>query len=221
MYQRLPRISIALEQAALKHISGPAMMRRSISGEINPAALTTLAGVLEPVSFGERYRGQHTDGHTPLDRLVDTVVADPPSRFEIAQDVDAVLNKTADSTEAEARLTQRFMEWRLIAPALEREMSQNPRMSDAALRAQQLGKLGSLGLQALAQRDPGNQALGGLLPKDEVLPPDQQSAVIDNAQKPAALVRFTFLDSLRKLLGSAMPTPTGAVSGTTIPPAQP
>jgi hexosaminidase len=118
-------------------------------------------------------------------------------------------------------LTQRFMEWRLIAPALEREMAQNPRMSDAALRAQQLGKLGSLGLQALAQRDPGNHALGGLLPKGEVVSPDQQAALIDNAQEPAALVRFTFLDSLRKLLGSAMPTPTGPVGGAATPPAQP
>jgi hexosaminidase len=114
--------------------------------------------------------------------------------------VGAVLNKTADSAEAEARLTQRFMEWRLIAPALATEMQQNPRMSDAAVRAQQLGKLGSLGLQALAQRDPGNQALGGLVPKGELIAPDQQSAVIDDAQKPAALVRFTFLDSLRKLV---------------------
>src|SRR6201999_2843954 len=93
MYRRLPRISIELEQAGLKHMTGPAMMRRSISGEVNPTALTILAGVLEPVSFGERSETQHTDSHTPLDRLVDTVVPDPPSRFEIAQDVDAVLNK--------------------------------------------------------------------------------------------------------------------------------
>ena len=135
MYRRLPRISIELEQAGLKHMTGPAMMRRSISGEVNPTALTTLAGVLEPVSFGERSETQHTDSHTPLDRLVDTVVPDPPSRFEIAQDVDAVLNKTSDSTEAEARLTRRFMEWQQIAPSLAAQMQQNPRMSDAAVRA--------------------------------------------------------------------------------------
>ncbi len=133
MYRRLPGISIELEQAGLKHITGPAVMRRSISGEVNPTALTTLAGVLEPVSFGERSDTQHTDGHTPLDRLVDTVVPDPPSRFEIAQDVDAVLNKTADSTAAEARLTRRFMEWQEIAPSLAAQMQQNPRMSDAAI----------------------------------------------------------------------------------------
>jgi hexosaminidase len=198
MYRRLPRISIELELAGLKHMTGPAMMRRSISGEVNPTALTTLAGVLEPVSFGERSDTQHTDSHTPLDRLVDTVVPDPPSRFEIAQDVDAVLNKTADRTAAEARLTRRFMEWQEIAPSLAAEMQQNPRMSDAAVRATQLGELGRIGLQALLNLDPNNSAYSGA--KLETSAPESQFAAIADAQKPAALVRFTFLDSLTKLV---------------------
>ena len=198
MYQRLPRISIDLELAGLKHMTGPALMRRSISGEVNPTALTTLAAVLEPVSFGERSDTQHTDSHTPLDRLVDTVVPDPPSRFEIAQDVDAVVNKTADSTAAEERLTRRFMEWQEIAPSLAAEMQQNPRMSDAAVRATQLGELGQIGLQALLNLDPNNSAYGG--PKLRSSTPESQLAAIADAQKPAALVRFTFLDSLKKLV---------------------
>jgi hexosaminidase len=198
MYQRLPRVSIELELAGLKHMTGPAMMRRSISGQVNPTALTTLAGVLEPVSFGEREETQHTDGHTPLDRLVDTVVPDPPSRFEIAQDVDAVLNKTSESTAAEARLTRRFMEWQEIAPALAANMQQNPRMSDAAVRATQLGDLGRIGLQALLNLDPNNSAYNG--PKLAASDPQSQLAVIADAEKPAALVRFTFLDSLKKLV---------------------
>ncbi|HEX6495865.1 MAG TPA: family 20 glycosylhydrolase [Acidobacteriaceae bacterium] len=198
MYRRLPGVSIELEQAGLKHITGPGMMRRSISGEVNPTALTTLAGVLEPVSFGERSETQHTDGHTPLDRLVDTVVPDPPSRFEIAQDVDAVLNKTADSTAAEARLTRRFMEWQEIAPLLATQMQANLRMSDAAIRATQLGELGKIGLQALLSLDPNNSAYGG--PKLKAGNPQSQLAMIADAAKPAALVRFTFLDSLKKLV---------------------
>ena len=43
------------------------------------------------------------------------------------------------------------MEWQEIAPALAAEMQQNPRMSDAAIRATQLGELGKVGLQALAE----------------------------------------------------------------------
>jgi hexosaminidase len=201
MYQRLPKVSIELEQAGLTHLTGPPMMRRSLSGQLDPGPLNTLAGVLEPVSFGERYDGQKTDSRTPLDRLVDAVVADPPSRFEIAQDVNAVLNKTADTSEAEARLTQRFMQWWLISPSLEEQMKRNPRLNDAAIRAQQLGRLGVLGLQALARRDPQNQAIGGLLARTgPILAPDRQRSIIDEARKPAALVRFTFLESLQKLV---------------------
>ncbi len=131
---------------------------------------------------------------------MDTVVPDPPSRFEIAQDVDAVLNKTADSTSAEARLTRRFMEWQEIAPMLAAQMQANPRMSDAAVRATQLGELGKVGLQALLNLDPNNSAYGG--PKLEASNPQSQLAAIDDAAKPAALVRFTFLDSLKKLVAA-------------------
>ncbi len=214
MYRRLPKMSIELEQAGLKHMTGPAMMRRSISGQVDPTALTTLAGVLEPVSFGERYDAQHTDGHTPLDRLVDTVVPDPPSRFEIAQDVDAVLNKTSESIEAKARLTSRFEEWKLIAPALAAEMLQNPRMSDAALRAKQLGDLGQIGLQALGGCSNISPLMGDFK--------QAQLHSIADAAQPTALVRFTFLDSLKKLVDTAESScATGGVSGTTTPPAQP
>lgn len=190
MYRRLPKISIELEQVGLKHLTGPAMMRRSISGQVDPAALTVLAGVLEPVSFGERSETQHTDSHTPLDRLVDTVVADPPSRFEIAQDVDAVVNKTADSAAATERLKARFEEWQRIAPSLAEEMQQNPRMSDAAIRATQLGELGKIGLAALN----GNGTADAK---------SAQLASIADVAKPVALVRFTFLDSLKKLVQAA------------------
>jgi hexosaminidase len=188
----LPRISIELEQARLTHISGPGMMRRSISGEVNPTALTTLAGVIEPVSFGERSETQHTNGNTPLDRLVDTVVPDPPSRFDIAQDVNAVLGNGGDSDAAAERLEQRFEEWQRIAPELATVLGQNPRMSDAAPRARQLGQLGHVGMDALA-------ALKKTKGKARQSQTDQL-AVIDEAAKSVALVRFTFLDSLRKLV---------------------
>jgi hexosaminidase len=116
---------------------------------------------------------------------VDTVVPDPPSRIEIAQDVDAVVNKTADSAAAAERLKARFEEWQRIAPALAEEMQQNPRMSDAAIRATQLGELGQIGLAALNRNGVGDA-----------------SSTITNAAKPAALVRFTFLDSLKKLVSA-------------------
>src|SRR5258707_4055153 len=90
MYRRLRINSLKLEDVGLRHISGPEVLRRNLVLERNPEALDVLASVLEPVSFHERYQGQHTNGLTTLDRLVDAVVADPPSRQQIAGDVDAL-----------------------------------------------------------------------------------------------------------------------------------
>jgi hexosaminidase len=95
------------------------------------------------------------------------------------------------------------MEWQEIAPSLTAQMQQNPRMNDAAVRATQLGELGNLGLNALSQLNPNNPALHGTVRGAT------QITVIDDAAKPAALVRFTFLDSLRKLVTAS--SPAGAI----------
>ncbi len=86
------RLRWQLELVGLTHISGPQRARRSLADSLHPVALTTFASVLEPVSFSDRYDTQHTDATTPLDGLVDAVVPDPPSRFEIRQQVDAVVS---------------------------------------------------------------------------------------------------------------------------------
>ena len=90
MYRRLRVNSLRLEALGLQHISGPEAMRRSLLLQRDPHALNVLASVLEPVSFGERYESQRTNGYTTLDRLVDSVVADPPSRQTIAGEVYAI-----------------------------------------------------------------------------------------------------------------------------------
>jgi hexosaminidase len=78
-------------------------------------------------------------------------------------------------------------------------MQANPRMSDVAIRATQLGELGHLGLQALSQLNPNNPALHNSALHGTITGAGRIAA-IDDAAKPAALVRFTFLDSLRKLV---------------------
>src|SRR5439155_7630134 len=172
MYRRLRINSLKLEDVGLQHISGPEVLRRNLILERNPEALDVLASVLEPVSFHERYGGQHTNGLTTLDRLVDAVVADPPSRQEIAGDVDALAGNvvvpapsdprlnvdlsgdvplgTAPSAEvALRRLRQRFLWWQAAEAGLLEDVQETPRLSDAAVRAEQLGELAKVGLSAL------------------------------------------------------------------------
>src|SRR3984957_11808297 len=218
MYRRLRINSLKLEDVGLRHISGPETVRRNLLLERDPEALEVLASILEPVDFHERSGLQHTNGWTALDRLVDAVVADPPSRQQVAGDVDAIagdvtvppladpklqLDLSGDvpagsvpSSEAAVRqLRQRFLSWQTAEARLLEDVQQTPRLSDASVRAGQLGELASVGLSSLAYLE------------SHTMPPAgwqaQQMSILDAAAQPSALVRFTILHSLRKLVVAA------------------
>jgi hexosaminidase len=193
MYRRLRVASLELEDVGLTHISGPQKLRRSLMGSLDPEQLDLFASVIEPVSFHERYQGQKTDSLTALDRLVDAVVADPPSRQAIAGEMNALL--TGDRTAAEMRLRRRFMQWQQAAPVLEAWAHRSVRLSDIAARAHQLGALAQVGLDSIAYMDTHAQPAAGWQ--------DAQMAVISDAEKPSGLVRFVFLPELRKLVEAA------------------
>ena len=221
MYRRLRINSLKLEDVALQHISGPEMLRRDLLRERHPEALDVLASVLEPVSFHERYGGQHTNGLTTLNRLVDAVVADPSSRQEIAGDVDAltagitvpppsnpklqldlsgdVRSGVSPSPEvALGRLRHRFLSWQAAEPQLLEDVRGTPRLVDAAIRAEQLGELARVGLSALNYLQTHTTPPAGWQA--------QQISTLDTAEQPSALVRFTFLHSMRKLVLAAAQT---------------
>ena len=218
MYRRLRINSLKLEDVGLRHISGPETVRRNLLLERDPEALDVLASVLEPVDFHERSKLQHTNGWTALDRLVDAVVPDPPSRQQLAGEVDAIAGGTKvpppsdptlsldlsgevpegpmpSSQAAFHRLRQRFLSWQSAETRLLEDVQQTPRLSDAAVRAGQLGELAGAGLSALAYLE------------SHTVPPAgwqaQQISILDAAAQPSALVRFTVLYSMRKLLLAA------------------
>jgi hexosaminidase len=221
MYRRLRINSLRLEDVGLQHISGPEVLRRNLVRERYPETLDVLASVLEPVSFHERYGGQHTNGLTTLNRLVDAVVADPSSRQEIAGDVDAlaagitvpppsnpklqldlsgdVRSGVSPSPEvALGRLRQRFLSWQAAEPRLLEDVQGTPRLVDAAIRAEQLGELARVGLSALSYLQTHTAPPAGWQA--------QQMSTLDTAEQPSALVRFTFLNSMRKLVLAAAQT---------------
>jgi len=194
MYSRLQPISLQLETVGLTHISGPQEVLRNLAESKEPVALATLASVVEPASFHERSRSQHTDARTPLDRLVDAVVPDPPSRIEIATQIAEVTSTTTsvdDAAAARQALRERFQSWVQASRVLTTLLSASPRMSDAIPRGEQLGQLGQAGLEALQYLDAGGAP---------AVWKAQQVQLITDAAKPVALVRFTFLPSLQKLI---------------------
>jgi len=225
MYRRLRINSLGLEDVGLRHISGPETVRRNLLLKRDPEALDVLASVLEPVDFHARSGLQHTNGWTALDRLVDAVVADPPSRQQVAGEVEAIagnitvpppadpklqLDLSGDVPEGSVpsreaafhRLRQRFLSWQAAETRLLEDVQETPRLSDVAARAEQLGELAEVGLSSLA-----------FLESRTAPPPgwqEKQLAALDAAAQPAALVRFTVLYSMRKLvLAAAAQTGSG------------
>ena len=215
MYERLRRASLELEDVGLTHIAGPEKLRRNLVGTRDPEALDLLASVTEPVSFSDRYNGQHTDALTSLDRLVDAVVPDPPSRQQIAGDVDTLAERmklppapangpdiSGDVSQgfrpsrpaAIADLRERFTQWQRSTPALLARAAETPRLNDTAPLAVQLGQLGAVGLEALTYLEAHAAPPAGWA--------QHAGAVLDEAGKSTALVRFTFLPSMRKLVAA-------------------
>ncbi len=78
-------------------------------------------------------------------------------------------------------------------------MATSPRLAQAQPRAQQLTDLGALGLEAIAYLSSGRPAVAGW--KAEKL------ALLDETEKPQALVRFTTIKPLRDLVDAVSESP--------------
>jgi hexosaminidase len=189
MYRRLWVESVRLEDFGLTHLSAQDVGLRNLAGTEQIDPLRTLASVVQPVGFSERYQLQHTSQLTPMDHLIDAVRPDPPSRHEAQMLVAAYLKNPSEETRTE--LAAWFQEWIDAAPKLQRLMTA-PLLVDAAPRAQQLGELGAMGLEALGYLDKKQNAPAGWK--------QSKLAALEAAKQPVGMVRFTVLDPLEELV---------------------
>jgi hexosaminidase len=157
-------------------------------------ALRTFAGALEPIPFHERYQAQRTDQLTPLDNLVDAIVPDPRSRHQIAKLTREFRTNPTTATEQRAELAETFRSWIAAVPVVESLMNSSPRLAEARPRAEQLTGLANTGLEALNYISTGAAAPSGWK--------QAKLAQIEAAQKPQAIVRFTFLPALTDLVNA-------------------
>ena len=193
MYRRLWVENLRLEALGLTQISNEAVGLRQLAGTAAIQPLRILASVLQPVGFDQRYEMQHTTQLTPMDHLIDAVRPDPPSQHGMQLLVRNYL--AGRDPQAGARLETIFQHWIAAGPLAEALMTSSPLLKDAAPRAQQLVDLGVTGEEAL-----------NYLAKHEAAPAgwaQTRLELIDQAQKPTGLVRFTVLDPLRDLVKAA------------------
>ena len=199
MYRRLAVESLRLEGFGLTHISQEGVILRGFAGTEQIGPLQIFASVLEPVSFDEQASMQHPNALTPLNQLVDALPPDPPSRHNFELLVRSYLQDPRARKQEEAKLVAGFNSWIAAEPAILQLMSASPQLAQAEPRAPQLAALATTGIEAVWYLSSGLPAAAGW--KTEKL------ALIDAAEKPQALVRFTVIKPLRDLV-NAVSEPT-------------
>jgi hexosaminidase len=194
MYRRLAVESLRLEPFGLTHISQEAASLRALAGTQDIDALRPLMAVLEPVNFDTRSHWSQHNGVTtlsPLDNLVDALPPDPPSRHDFGDLVSTYLQDPVGHPDLQAALEQTFRSWSADPHRIEL-LSGSPQLAAALPRAQQLAEMATMGLEALSY-------LSSAVPA----PPAwkaEKLALLDEAQKPVALTRFTVIKAMRDLL---------------------
>ena len=194
MYRRLDVVSVQLEALGLHHLSQEDAGLRELAGTERIDALRVFASVLEPVSFHERYDQQKTSQLTVLNRFVDAVRPDPPSRYEIERLTRDFLKAPKTDVANRDALKCWFETMAASVPKVEAQMKQSPLLAEVEGRAQQLPTLATTGLEAVSFLSSGTKAPPGWKMN--------KLAEIDAARRPAGIARFTFIDPLAALVNA-------------------
>jgi hexosaminidase len=196
MYHRLGPMQLRLDALGLHNISGPQRGLRQLAGP-NPEeqqALATFDSVLQPVDFHERYAEQHTAESTPLGRLVDFTVPDPPMRYEFATLVNEYLHSqdAAHHAATAATLTHLLQQWTAAANTVDRLATHSPLIAEEQQRRQQFHQLAATGIEAV-------QRLQSHQPAD-IAWIAAHTQVLAEAAKHTELVDFVILKPLQQLV---------------------
>lgn len=129
---------------------------------------------------------------TPLDHLDDALSPDPPSRHDFEKLVSAYLQNPTAHPEEKAKLTTMFRAWTAAMPGVMQLISTAPRLAEAKPLALELSEMGAMGLQAVSYLSAQSTAPANWKKRN--------LAILEEAEKPAALVRFTVISPLRELV---------------------
>ena len=195
MYRRLTPVSVEIESVGAHNLSSEDQGLRELVGREHIEALRDFAQAFEPVPFHQRYQQQKTSQLTPLTEFVDAVRPDPPSRHDVELLTTVMLHDPAHASVAAAALTDYFTRVKASLPEVQHEMANAPRLQSMQTRAEQLGPLCDTALEAVKVLGSGGQLTEAW--KTRAV---QQ---ITEAQKPSAIVQFTFLDALQQMVDAA------------------
>lgn len=190
--RRLTVVSLELEEAGVRHLSGPEEMLRQLAGTRDIAPLRELMRLVEPLSLGERQRASRATQLTSLTSFGDIAVPDAPVRRQLARLVAGALGNGPERDAARQALAAEFKRWRGLPAALAALAEQAPRVHDADDAATDLATLGETGEQVLTYLSQG------VSPPQEWL--DAKRALLDQAAKPKGLLRLAVVDAMKPLI---------------------
>ncbi|HEY7877430.1 MAG TPA: beta-N-acetylhexosaminidase [Gemmatimonadaceae bacterium] len=205
MYRRLAAVSVELEDVGVQHLSGPAALWRRIAGTDQIAPLRALAGVVEPVSLGQRMRLRRPTTVTPLIAPGDIVTPDARDGRALSALLDTLFRDPGAARGAAVRdtLAAMFARWRSIAPALAAMTTHAPLLIDADSAAVALAAASAVGEEALSYLSDGRTAAPAWT--------TDRLAQLDSAAAPRGLLRLSIVPPLRRLVLAA--GGTAAASG--------
>ncbi len=195
LYRRLAAVSLQLEEAGARHLSGPdTMLRRlAVTDAIGP--LRALLRLVEPLSLGERQRTSRATQLTSLTALGDIATPDAPARHDLPKLVAAALSDSESRGIARDLLASEFKNWRELPTRIAPLAEHAPQIHDADGLCADLAALGATGEEALSY------LTDGTAPPPEWL--EARRALLDQAAKPKGLLRLAVIDAMRTLVAAA------------------
>jgi len=191
-YRRLAITSSGLEQLGIEQGAHPASMARRIAAPTDLPVVTGLLDLVQPATFGQRVRLQHTSQLTPLVRLIDAARPDPPARRVWKDVAMRVAHDPQDNGLAADSLRIAFQQWQRFSPAIESAASRSPLVDDGISAARTLGQLGVLGDDALARLLKGD--------KPDSVWTAAAKAQLDLARQPQGLLRLVVVDAVEVIV---------------------
>jgi hexosaminidase len=195
MYRRLDVMSVRLEELGLTHVSHTDMLLRRQAGSADISPFRALMQTVQPGTFDQRSDTQNTSQLTPMTHLVDAANPDPSYGREFAGQVNAFLADSPQHLIYADELAETFRRWRDLRLSAEPLMQRSPVLREAEPRFADLSQLGEAGLEAIMYLQSGMQPPSGWK--------EAKLAVVDEAAKPKAVLRFVVLDPVRQLIVAA------------------
>jgi len=203
MYLRLEAVSQRLELLELRHRSNLGQMFSRMAGTEDIAALRVLADAVEPVSLqireedAEKAGGIQTND-TPLNRMVDAIAPESEVGRRFSELVNQFVASNFQDDQVKAEIRALLVSWRDNDNRLRPLLQNSYLLKELSPVSQSLTLLGGAGLQAV-----------DYIEKDERAPDswrNEQIAVIQQVQKPAADLVLAVAPAVQKLVEAAAGT---------------